>query len=167
MEPGAETGRQLMEEGTFAPIHLAWGEASLRFACAFLLPLAIGLERYFRKKPIDFRPFVVISVSACGLSLAGMELAHRAVDPTLAIDPTRIFAGVITGIGFLGAGAMFREESYVKGGGSASAVWAAGVIGILCGIGFLWLALLVGLTVLVVLLVSGPFIDRYDSGSDE
>lgn len=155
-----------MEAGTFSPLHIGWTEALIRLAVAVLLPLMIGLERYLRKKPIDFRPFVIISVAACGLSMATMELAERSFDQQLTIDPTRVFAGVITGIGFLGAGAMFREDRYVKGAGSASAIWAAGAIGIVSGIGFLWLAAIVGGIVLGLLLISGPFIDRYDAGGD-
>ncbi len=156
-----------MESGAFDPIHVGWGEAFLRLGLSVVIPLALGLERYLRKKPIDFRPFVIISVAACGLALGGMELAQRTSDPQIVIDPTRIFSGVITGIGFLGAGAMFREGSFVKGGGSASAVWAAGAIGLLCGIGFLWLAAAVGLIVLILLLVSGPFIGNYDPDPGE
>ena len=155
-----------MEAGAFSPVHIGWAEALLRVAVSFILPLLIGLERYLRKKPVDFRPFVIISVAACGLSMATMELAHRTSDQQLSIDPTRVFAGVITGIGFLGAGSMFREERYVKGAGSAAAIWAAGAIGILSGIGLLWLAALVGGVVLALLLVSGPFIEKYDSGGD-
>lgn len=156
-----------MEPGAFGPIHIGWGEALLRLGLSVAVPLALGLERYFRKKPIDFRPFIIISVAACGLALAGMELAQRASDPQIMIDPTRIFSGVITGIGFLGAGAMFRRGSFVKGGGSAAAVWASGIIGLLCGIGFLWLAAFVGLAVLILLLVSGPFIGKYDPDSSD
>lgn len=156
-----------MESGAFSPVHIGWTEALLRIGLAAFLPFLIGLERYLRKKPIDFRPFVIISIAACGLSLASMELAERTLDSQLTIDPTRVFAGVITGIGFLGAGAMFREEHFVKGAGSASSIWAAGAIGIVCGTGFLWLAAIVGLTVLTLLIVSGPFIEKYDPGSNE
>lgn len=154
-----------MEPGLLSPVHIGWAEALLRFAVAILLPLLIGLERYLRKKPIDFRPFVIISISACGLSLASMELVNRTFDEQLTIDPTRVFAGVITGIGFLGAGAMFREEQFVQGAGSAAAIWASGAIGIICGLGFLWLAGAVGVTVLVLLILSGPFITDYDPQS--
>lgn len=88
-------------------------------------------------------------------------------DQQLQIDPTRVFAGVMTGIGFLGAGAMFREEQFVKGGGSAAAIWAAGAIGIVCGIGLLWLAALVAVPILLLLVISGPFIDHYDADVEE
>ncbi|MEE4207401.1 MAG: MgtC/SapB family protein [Erythrobacter sp.] len=151
-----------MEPGTFSPEHITWAEAAARMACAIVLPFAIGLERFLRKKPIDFRPFVIISVAACGLSIASLELAHVSFDSQIEIDPTRVFAGVITGIGFLGTGAMFREENFVQGAGSAAAIWGAGAIGIVCGIGSLWLAALIAVPILGVLVLSGPFIGRYD-----
>lgn len=151
-----------MEPGTLSPVHISWTEAALRFGLAILFPLLIGIDRYLRRKPIDFRPFVIISVAACGLSMGSMELVNTTFDAQLRIDPTRVFAGVITGIGFLGAGAMFREERFVQGAGSAAAIWASGAIGIICGVGYLWLAGIMGLIVLLLLLLSGPFIEEYD-----
>lgn len=144
--------------GVFSPVQIDWVQAVLRFACAILLPLAIGVERFVHKKPIDFRPFVIISVAACALTMGGLQLAFRSDDPQVTIDPTRIFAGVITGIGFLGAGAMFRKGELVLGSGSAAAVWAAGAIGILSGAGLLWLAMIVGLLVFAILLISAPIV---------
>jgi putative Mg2+ transporter-C (MgtC) family protein len=79
------------------------------------------------------------------------------------VGPSRVFSGVITGIGFLGAGAMFREGNYVKGAGSAASIWAAGAIGLLCGVGMLWLAALLAGGVLVVLVTSAPFTGKYDT----
>lgn len=152
-----------MEAGLFSPLHLSWGEALLRLVAGALLPLMIGIDRFVRRKPIDFRPFVIVSLSACSLSLAIMELAHRAADPQIDVSPARVFAGVITGIGFLGAGAMFRQDTFVKGAGSASAIWASGVIGIICGIGLLWLAGILAASVLVLFVASAPFTSQYDA----
>lgn len=156
-----------MEPGSFEPLHIGWMEAALRISVAFVLPLLIGLERFLSRKPLDFRPYVIISVAACGLSLASLELVQLTSDQQLQIDPTRVFAGVMTGIGFLGAGAMFREEQFVKGAGSAAAIWAAGAIGIVCGIGLLWLAVLIAVPILLLLVISGPFIDHYDADVEE
>jgi putative Mg2+ transporter-C (MgtC) family protein len=58
---------------------------------------------------------------------------------------------------------MFREDSYVKGAGSAAAIWAAGAIGLICGVGLLWLAGLLAGGVLLVLVVSAPFTGKYDA----
>jgi putative Mg2+ transporter-C (MgtC) family protein len=156
-----------MEPGTFSPEHITWTEAGLRMACAIVLPFVIGMERFLRKKPIDFRPFVIISVAACGLSIASLELVHKTFDSQLVVDPTRTFEGVVTGIGFLGAGAMFREDNFVQGAGSAAAIWGAGAIGIVCGIGSLWLAALIALPIFAVLVLSAPFIGRYDPSGEE
>lgn len=148
------------------PSTVTWGDALLRVTLAAVLPFLIGLERYVRRKPIDFRPFVIISVAACGLALSSIELAARSYDAQIRIDPTRIFEGVITGIGFLGAGAMFRQDNFVMGAGSASAIWAAGAIGLLCGLGFIWLALLITVPILLVLIASAPFVARWDPHPD-
>jgi putative Mg2+ transporter-C (MgtC) family protein len=152
-----------MEAGAFSPIHIGWTEAAIRVTAATILPFLIGIERFLRKKPIDYRPFVIVSAAACALSLAVMELAHRPELGAVEMSPSRIFSGVITGIGFLGAGAMFRQNNYVKGAASAASIWAAGAIGLICGVGLLWLAGLLSLLILALLIVSGPFTRKYDT----
>lgn len=151
----------------FAPDTMSWAQALLRLAMATVLPLLIGLERYSRNKPIDFRPFVIISVGACGLVIASMEMLLAINDPNSIMDPTRVIQGVITGIGFLGAGAMFREGNFVQGAGSAAAIWVAGVIGLTCGMGELWLAVAMASVVLILLLVSAPFTSKWDASEDD
>ena len=146
----------------FNPETLTWGQVAVRLGAATLLPFLIGLERFLRKKPIDFRPFVIISVSACGLLISSVEMLQSTADPQSRIDPTRVIEGVITGIGFLGAGAMFRQGSFVQGAGSAAAIWSTGAIGLTCGMGEVWLAILISLIVLLVLVASGPFTDKWD-----
>ena len=146
----------------FTPETMEWTQALLRLAAATILPLLIGLERFWREKPIDFRPFVIISVGACGLIMASMEMLQSTADPQSQIDPTRVIEGVITGIGFIGAGAMFRDGNYVQGAGSAAAIWSAGAIGLACGMGELWLAIAMSLIVLVLLVTSAPFTSKWD-----
>lgn len=58
---------------------------------------------------------------------------------------------------------MFRQQSYVKGSGSAASIWASGVIGIACGVGFLWLAGILAGGILLLLLASAPFVGKYDA----
>lgn len=146
----------------FAPETMSWEDVGLRFAFATILPFLIGLERFFRRKPIDFRPFVIISVGSCGLVMASIEMLQSVNDTNSNIDPTRVIEGVITGIGFLGAGAMFREGNYVQGAGSAAAIWVAGAIGLSCGMGEIWLATIMAAIVLSLLVASGPFTSRWD-----
>ena len=149
------------------PSTLSWFDIAIRMGAAVLFPLAIGLERFFHKKPIDFRPFVIISVAACGLLIGSIELLDAQNDEQARIDPTRVIEGVITGIGFIGAGAMFRQGNYVQGAGSAASIWCAGAIGLVCGMGEIWLAGVISLIILVLLLSSRPFTENWDPGSNE
>ena len=151
---------------TFSPDMMSWTDVAVRLGAATLFPLMIGLERFFRNKPIDYRPFVIISVASCGLLMASMELLHNTADPQTRIDPTRVVEGVITGIGFIGAGAMFRQGNYVQGAGSAASIWAAGAIGLASGMGEIWLAGLIAVIILLLLLVSGPLTGKWDAGGD-
>lgn len=146
----------------FGPDTIGWSEAVWRMAAATLLPLSIGLERFFRRKPIDFRPFVIISIGACCLAIGALELLAKTRYDQAQMDPGRVFEGVITGIGFLGAGAMFREGTFIQGAGSAAAIWSAGAIGLLCGFGELWLAIIATVIILLLLIVSGPFTKEWD-----
>jgi putative Mg2+ transporter-C (MgtC) family protein len=150
----------------FSPTLLGWSDIALRMGAAFILPLAIGLERFLHRKPIDYRPFVIISLAACGLLIGAVELLHSYRGPQVQLDPTRVVEGVITGIGFIGAGAMFRQGNFVQGAGSAAAIWCAGAIGLICGMGEIWLAGLITLLVLALLLASRPFTEKWDPGSD-
>ena len=76
---------EFLEPGT-----LDWGGAAIRFAFATVLPFLIGLERFLRRKPIDFRPFVIISVGSCGLVMASIEMLQTINDTNSNIDPTKI-----------------------------------------------------------------------------
>ena len=151
----------------FQPSSITWSEAAIRLIAATLLPFLIGVERYLRNKPIDFRPFVIISIAACGLLIGSIELLESSTDSNSRIDPTRVIEGVITGIGFIGAGAMFREGAFVQGAGSAASIWCAGAIGLLCGMGEIWLAAIVSATVLLLLIASRPFTEKWDPDPDK
>ena len=131
----------------------------MRIGCSILLALAMGAERFIFKKPVDFRPFVIISLASCGLALLIGELPFTSSDENLSIDPAKVISGVMSGIGFLGAGALVREGDIVKGAGSAASIWSAGAIGLICGLGFIWLAALVAVGVVTLFLLSRRFVD--------
>ena len=156
-----------MEYGTFGPVHIGWLDALVRLGAAFLLSFGLGLERFLRRKPIDFRPFVIIGLASCALVLGISDFAARANGAELSIDPTRVVQGVMTGIGFIGARALFREQHTVYGAGSATSIWAAGAIGLICGFGLLWLAGLLTLGLVLLLALSRPFTDEYTIRMDD
>lgn len=162
-----------MDQAAFGPTSLTWADAVLRMGVALGLSLALGLERFLRKKPIDFRPFVVIALASCALTVGIIEFAQRAKDDTISIDPSRVLQAVMSGIGFIAAGTLFREDYTVYGAGSATSIWASGAIGIVCGLGLIWLGVLLVGMMLLVLLLSRPFTQEYtvqiddESGSPE
>lgn len=143
----------------FFPDHIAWYDAIARLGFAILFALSIGIERFLHNKPVDFRPFVIIALSSCGLGLLAIQLPLTSADPNLSVDPAKVISGVMTGIGFLGAGALFREGDAVKGAGSAASIWSAGAIGLICGMGLIWLAGMIALSVCALFLLSRRFAD--------
>ncbi|SHH67558.1 MgtC/SapB family protein [Cognatishimia maritima] len=150
----------------FAPDNLTWANAILKLIAAILLPLAIGLERFWHRKPIDFRPFVIISVVACAVLIATLDFPLTGGRTVESVDATKVMQGVLTGIGFLGAGAMYRQGDYVKGAASAASIWSAGVIGLICGIGELWLAGGVTFMIVALMFLSEPFTKRWSNEDD-
>jgi putative Mg2+ transporter-C (MgtC) family protein len=112
----------------------------------------IGLERSYQGRPAGFRTHVLVCVSASMLMLVtlyqsvwyGMEAGHA---PT-STDPTRMAQGIMTGIGFLGAGVIMKDGLSVRGLTTAASIWMTAAIGILAGIGFYFPVIVV--TVLTV-----------------
>ena len=158
-----------MEAGAFIPVNIGWADALARIAFSIVFALSIGVERFVYKKPVDFRPFVIISLSSCGLGLLVVELPFTSTDSNLSIDPAKVISGVMSGIGFLGAGALFREGDIVKGAGSAASIWSAGAIGLICGMGFFWLAGLVAPGIILLFLLSRRYVetDAYTARLDK
>lgn len=114
----------------------------LRLLVALVLGAAIGLERTQRNHAAGFRTMAMVSVGSCLFTLLGdVILGSRT-------DPTRIAAQVVTGIGFLGAGAILREGGGIRGLTTAATIWVVAAIGMAAGFGFYVLA--VGATGLVL-----------------
>src|SRR3954451_19085263 len=117
-----------------------------RIAVALLIGGIIGLERTFHGRPAGFRTHSLVSVASALLMLVTVYQSDwMTATPLEAIrtDPTRMAQGIMTGIGFLGAGVIFKEGLTVRGLTTAASIWVTAAIGILGGIGF-WFAALVG-----------------------
>lgn len=156
-----------MEPGTFAPLHLTGLDIAVRLGAALLFSLGLGLERFLHRKPVDFRPFVIIALTSCAVIIAIVEFAMQAHDASLSVDPAKVMSGVLTGIGFLGAGALFREKQIVHGAGSAAAIWAGGAIGIICGFGLIWLAAFLTAGVVATLVLGRPIIKGFSADAED
>ncbi|MDA0164448.1 MgtC/SapB family protein [Solirubrobacter ginsenosidimutans] len=132
---------------------IAFPDIALRLTLVVLLCGAIGLERESRDQPAGVRTHVLVGMGAAVFTLIsayGFSGFERAGAP---IDPTRIAAQVVTGVGFLGAGAIIHQGLAVRGLTTAAAVWISAAIGMAAGIGFYSLAITGTAVVLVALLV--------------
>ena len=113
---------------------------------AAILGSIIGLERELAKKDPSLRTFTFICVGSCLFSLMSI---HSVVD-VRGGDPSRIAAQVVTGIGFIGAGAIFRSKDSVRGLTTAALIWVTASIGVAVGFGNFELAI----TATVIVLIS-------------
>ena len=117
----------------------------------------IGLERSFHGRPAGFRTHALVSLAAALL----MVVTHYQWDwlgkavplETVRTDPTRIAQGIMTGIGFLGAGVIFKDGLTVRGLTTAASIWITSAIGILYGVGFFYPATLATIATLGTLAV--------------
>ena len=99
----------------------------------------IGLERSYHGRPAGFRTHALVCVASSALMLVTVYQSHwypEAFAGRVALDPTRMAQGIMTGIGFLGAGVIFKEGLTVRGLTTAASIWITAAIGILAGIGF-------------------------------
>jgi len=133
---------------------IAW-ELILRVLAAAGLTGVIGLERQIHGRPAGLRTHVLVGIGAA-LVMVGGEAVVRVVAARagVQIDPGRIAAGVITGIGFLGAGTIIRVGDWVRGLTTAASIWFVAALGIVCGQGLYDLAIggtAIGLIVLTAL----------------
>src|SRR5881409_562733 len=99
---------------------------------------AIGFERSYHGRPAGFRTHALVCTASSLLMLVTVYEAHwmRAASALVQLDPTRMAQGIMTGIGFLGAGVISKEGLSVRGLTTAASIWMTAAIGILAGIGF-------------------------------
>ncbi len=118
-----------------------------RLVLAMVLGGVIGLERELRDKPAGFRTIILICVGACVLTILSQIIGG----PDR--ESTRIAAQIVSGIGFLGAGAILRDRANVIGLTTAATIWAVAAIGMAVGFDLLLLAVLGTIVILVALFV--------------
>jgi putative Mg2+ transporter-C (MgtC) family protein len=126
--------------------HLGWPHVLLRLFVAAVLGGAIGLERELRERQAGLRTHLVVCVGAALFTLVG---AYGFDSPHT--DPTRIAAQIVTGIGFLGAGAIIRQGLSVRGLTTAATLWLVAAIGMAAGAGYWDGALIATLGALITL----------------
>lgn len=104
-----------------------WLVVVVRLGLAVLLAAVVGVERELSAQPAGLRTHVLVSLGAALFALTGAAVVHT--------DPTRVAAQVVSGIGFLGGGAILREGVSVRGLTTAATLWASAAIGLASGLG--------------------------------
>jgi putative Mg2+ transporter-C (MgtC) family protein len=112
----------------------------------------IGFERQFHRRTAGLRTHILVSLGSCLIMLTSLYIfdIYKAQVP---LDPARIAAGVITGIGFLGAGAIMRDRETIRGLTTAASLWVVAGIGLAVGCGFYLAAIFTTALALAALLV--------------
>lgn len=123
----------------------------IKLLLSFILSGAIGIERELHKKDAGLRTHILVCVGSCLMMLTSLYIFDIYKDK-VPLDPARIAAGVVTGIGFLGAGTIIRERERVRGLTTAASLWVVAGIGLAVGCGFYTASIFSSILALGVLL---------------
>lgn len=128
-------------------------EMLIRLLIAALLGLAMGLEREFKRKSLGLKTILVISIVSCLLTIVSIQSSYifpATTNAEIRMDPLRLAAQIVSGVGFLGAGVILRrEDDTVSGLTTAAIVWGAAGIGIATGAGF-YVEAIIGVMLLLI-----------------
>ncbi len=128
----------------------------LRFGITFVLSLIFGLERQYSHKPIGFGTYTFVAIGSTSLAIIAVALGFEHSIPLL--------SAIVTGIGFLGAGALIKTNDKIFGLTSAASIWAFAIFGLTIGIGEYVIGLLLYLMIWIVV-ISDRLLERYSIGS--
>ncbi len=123
---------------------------AIRIGVSFICGFCLGIERKSRQHSVGIRTLVLISISSCLLSILSIYMAESF---NVTGDPTRIAAGVASGIGFIGGGAIMRYGLNIRGLTTAAIIFTASAVGLACGAALYVPALLTMLALAVVLFI--------------
>ncbi len=129
---------------------------ALRFIITFILSFLFGIERQYSHKPIGFGTYTFVAAGSCSLAVIAVALGFEHSIPLL--------SAIVTGIGFLGAGAMIKTNEKIFGLTSAASIWAFAIFGLIIGIGEYAVGLILYLLVWVVV-ICDRLLERYGIGS--
>jgi putative Mg2+ transporter-C (MgtC) family protein len=133
---------------------LNWDESLLRLALAAALGGLIGMERELREREAGLRTHLLVAVGSALFTIVsayGFDAFLKSGASVVQTDPTRIAAQIVTGIGFLGAGAIIRQGFSVRGLTTAATLWVVAAVGLAAGAGYYSAAVITTALVLVAL----------------
>ncbi len=133
---------------------LNWDESLLRLSLAAVLGGMIGAERELRDREAGLRTHLLVSLGSALFTIVGAYGFHAFLNSganVVRVDPTRIAAQIVTGIGFLGAGAIIRHGFSVRGLTTAATLWVVAAVGMAAGAGYYSVAAITTALVLIAL----------------
>jgi putative Mg2+ transporter-C (MgtC) family protein len=133
------------------------GYFAVRAMAALVLGAAVGLERQWRQRTAGLRTNALVALGAALFELLAVLLSGQH-----GVDPTRIAAYVVSGIGFLGAGVILRDGIHVRGINTAATIWCSAAVGVLAGAGYLPAAAIAAALILAAHLALRPVARRVD-----
>ena len=124
-----------------------------RFLLAALWGGIVGAEREYRNKSAGFRTMIMISIGSCFFTMMSVRIGGIG-------NPDRIASNIVTGIGFLGAGVIFRGENRVNGITTAATIWAVAAVGMGIGQGYYFASTTASILILIVLAIL-PYLENF------
>lgn len=124
---------------------MTW-EFLFRIIISLLLGALVGFEREITRKPAGLRTHAFVSMGACLFTISSFYLVGSS-----GIDSSRIAAGIVTGIGFIGAGSIIATKGHVKGLTTAASLWVVSAIGLMVGMGEFILPIISAIIIFIML----------------
>lgn len=128
-------------------------------SAAYALALPIGWNREREARSAGLRTFPIVAIASCGLAMLGTSFANPSADAN-----SRILQGLVTGIGFVGGGAILRAKHSVSGTATAASVWNVGILGAAMGFGYWHIAVVLSVVNLLTLQYLTPLKREIHSG---
>jgi putative Mg2+ transporter-C (MgtC) family protein len=121
---------------------------AFRLVLAYVLALPVGMDREKEDRSAGVRTFPIVAVASCGLATLALEFPNATPDAY-----SRVLQGLVTGIGFIGGGAILKEKGSVSGTATAASVWNIGITGAAVGLGVYHIAIILTVINLITLKV--------------
>jgi putative Mg2+ transporter-C (MgtC) family protein len=147
---------------TLVPSWEVIGLDVFKLAVAYVLALPIGLNREREERSAGLRTFPIVAVAACGFVILGESMPGASPDAL-----SRILQGLITGIGFIGGGAILRDKAAVTGTATAASIWSIGIVGAAVGFGVYHIAVVLTIINLLTFKFLTPIKHHLDARTDE
>lgn len=136
-------------------------EILIRLALAAVLGMIVGYERERQNQPAGLRTHAILAIGSCLAMTISINLAMQFVPAVPNGDPARLAAQVVSGIGFLGAGAILRYGTNVKGLTTATSLWTIAIVGLAVGAGHYFSAIGTTIALLIVLIILNVLEKKY------